>query len=300
MKDIMTQGTNKVNILGKLLNVNIREGKNKDGKNYNSGTMIVRVNQTYFGNEEQSEIAVSFYATALTNKGTVNPAYENIQKLRDFKTVQNVGIDEADTIRISGASISENMFVAKNSNQLIDTWNLRASFFNLATGNETATFSVDVYVMDKREEVDKEGVETGRLIVRGGIVQYNGVLDIVDFIAESPEVIDHVSRNWDVDTTVNIRGRVRAVTKEENRSRINESSWGESIPDEPTTKTIRELIITTGSEGELEEEQSYDPAQIKKAFSERKARIEQLRLDAQSSATKAAAPAKKSQYDWEE
>lgn len=299
MREITTQSTNKVNIIGKLLSTTIREGKTGEGKVYNSGNMILRVNQGYFGIEEQSEISVSFFATALTSKGTVNPAFENIQKLREFKSAQNVGFESADTIKITGASLSENMFIAKGSNQLVDSWNIRASFFNEGSGDDVATFCVDAYIMDQSPELDKEGNETGRVIVKGGVVQYNGVLDVIEFIAEDPIAVDHVSRNWDVDSTVQIRGRIRAITKEENRSRVEESSWGEAIPEPSSTKIVRELIITSGSDEAFDEETAYDPVQIKKAFSERKARIEQLRMDAQGKAAKAA-PAKKSAYNWEE
>lgn len=303
MKEITKQSTNKVNISGKVLGINIREGKTKDGKNYVGGKVVVQVNQTYFGNEELSEVSVGFFSTALTNKGTVNPAYESIQDLKNLKTAQTVGLNGADMITINGASLRENMFVAKNSNQLIDTWDINASFFKAGADKETASFAIDVYIMDKTEELDKEGVETGRLIIKGGIVQYGGRLDIVNFYAEEPEVIDYINRNWEPDTTVQIRGRVR-MTKKEKKPTVKTSSWGEEIPEDTSTQFVNELIICTGDE--YEEEVSYDPTDIKKAFSERKARIEQMRMDASNgskastSAPAAPAASKKKMYDWED
>lgn len=300
-KEIMTQATNRVNIIGKLVSVSHREGKTTTGKNYVSGNLIVRTEQSYFGNDELSEISVSFFSTALTNKGTVNPAYENIQKLREFKTVQNVGLDEADTIRITGASLAENMFIAKASNQLVDTWTVKASFFNKGNSPEVASYCVDAFIFDKHPEVDREGEETGRVIVKGGIVQYGGVLDIVEFIAEDSMVVDHITRNWEDNSTVQIKGRIRAVTKEDNRATAQSSSWGEAIPEPNSTRVVRELIITGGSDEPYDEEFGYDPTDIRKAFAERKARIEELRMDKAPKAVKPVEPAKKKlTYTWEE
>ena len=65
---------------------------------------------------------------------------------------------------------------------------------------------------------------------------------------------------------------------------------------------VRELIITTGDDQGKEEDFAYDPTEIKKAFNVRKAKIEQLQLDAKNSTSKAAsAPAAitPGKYSWE-
>ena len=154
--------------------------------------------------------------------------------------------------------------------------------------------------MDMHEEMDREENPTGRLIVKGGIVQYGGKLDVVEFVVESPECVEHISRNWQVNDTVNARGRIRFTSLEEKRA-SSEASWGEEVP-ETTTRVMRELIITTGDPEGKEEEFAYDQADIKKAFNVRKANMEQLQIDAKNKASKpaaqAAAPAK-SAYSWE-
>ena len=99
---------------------------------------------------------------------------------------------------------------------------------------------------------------------------------VVEFVVESPECVEHISRNWQINDTVNARGRVRFTSLEEKRA-SSESSWGEEVP-ETTTRTMRELIITTGDPEGKEEEFAYDQAEIKKAFNVRKANMEQLQL----------------------
>jgi hypothetical protein len=152
--------------------------------------------------------------------------------------------------------------------------------------------------MDMSQETDREGDETGRLIIKGGLVQYGGRLDVLNFIVENPEAVDYIERNWNINDTVHIDGRIRVTAKEEKTSGTS-GSWGEDIP-ETTTKISRELIITTGSDNPMEEEFSYDPSDIKKAFNVRKAGIEQMQLDAKNNAKKEPSNASASnKYSWE-
>ena len=298
MKDIMNQANNKVTIVGKLLDASFATGKTSAGKAYERANLTVRVTQTYGGRTETSEVPVSAFATQYTNKGTINPAYENIQKLKEFKTVQNVGIDNADIIRMTSADLRENAFVSK-SGQLVNSWQLNSSFFNPGKGDDTATFNIDIFIMDMKEEFDREGETTGRLVIKGAIVQYGGRLDVVEFIVEAPDCVDYISSNWNINDTVNVGGRVRYTVQEEKRAAA-ESSWGEEIPD-TSTRTVRELIITRGSDEAFEEDMAYDATDIKKAFNERKARMEQMQLDAKTKGSKPAAPAQapKKDYSWE-
>jgi hypothetical protein len=62
------------------------------------------------------------------------------------------------------------------------------------------------------------------------------------------------------------------------------------------------LIITTGDDVPKDEEFSYDPVDIKKAFAARKAKIEQLQIDAKNTkatATPASTASTSSKYSWE-
>lgn len=295
MKDINVQAQNKINIVGKLLDTTFGAGTTSDGRQYERATMTVRVTQTYNGQEETSEIPVTMFAMQYTNKGTANPAYKNIQDLKNMKTVQNVGWEEADTIRISGASLRENAYVTKSGN-LVDGWQLNGSFVNMTSMSDTATFTVDIFIMDMKPEEDREGDPTGRLIVKGGLVQYGGKLDVIEFIVENPEAVEYIERNWNPNDTVTVVGRIRITSVEEKKSGAK-SSWGEDIP-ETTTRYIRELIITKGDDEAKEEEFSYDPVEIKKAFNVRKAMIEQLQVNAQKP-SKPASQSTPSKYNWE-
>ena len=164
---------------------------------------------------------------------------------------------------------------------------------------DIASFNVDIFIMDMHDEISRDDEPTGRLIVKGGIVQYGGKLDVVEFIVEGNDAVDYISRNWNINDTVNAGGRIR-FTSQEVKSSAVESSWGEELP-ETSTRMVRELIITRGSDEAFEDEFAYDAAEIKKAFNERKAMIEQMQIDAKKGAQKttASADAPASKYSWE-
>lgn len=298
MKDLTQQAQQKINLVGKLLDATFNKGKLSDGRNYERVNLNLRVTQTYNNREETSEIPVSMFAAEYTNTGKLNPGWKSIQDLKDMKTVQNNGLADADTIRLTGASIRENAFVTKQG-ALVDGWQLSSSFVNTTNMSDVASFSIDIFIMDMKPEEDRDGDPTGRLIIKGGIVQYGGKLDVIEFIVEKPEHVDYIERNWNPNDTVTVKGRIRVTSVEEKASGAD-SSWGEDIP-ETTTRFVRELIITKGDDEGKEEEFAYDPMEIKKGFNVRKANLEQLQIDAKNKTTQSAAqPAPTtSKYSWE-
>lgn len=301
MKQITEQAQNKVNLVGKLISVDFNHGKTKDGRDYESANLTIRVTQTFNGREEISEIPASLFATQFTSTGKPNPSWKSIQELKGMRTAQTDGYEQAATVRLNQAELNENSFVSRTG-QLVTGWRLRSSFVNESSLAEVAAFLIDIFIMDMHPETDIDGDPTGRLIVKGGIVRYGGNLDVVEFIVEAPDSVDYIERNWNINDTVSIKGRIRC-TSEEVKSSGKESSWGEDIP-ETSTKYVRELIITKGDDEGKEEEFAYDPVEIKKAFNVRKAKIEQMQLDAtqkakSSAATAASAASTPSKYNWE-
>ena len=299
-KSISIQAGNKLNLAGILMDVTPGEGKLSDGRPYKRATVTIRVTQSYGGKTETSDIQVGMFATELTSTGKQNPAWKSLLDLQLMKTAQKVGIDNASHVRLTGATLQENNFVSRTG-QLINGWQIRGSFINEAKVSDVASFVTDIFIMSKEDEFDRDGNTTGRLKIKGGIVQYGGKLDVVDFIVEAPDTVEYISRNWEVNGTVTVKGRIRVLSQEEE---VQSSGWGEDVPD-TTTRFVRELIITTGDDECKEEDFAYDPVEIKKAFNERKAAIEQMQINARTSMPKQgagsanAAEASSKKYDWE-
>lgn len=299
-KSISIQAGNKLNLAGTLMDVAFGDGKLSDGRPYKRATVTIRVTQTYGGKTETSDIQVGMFATEFTSTGKPNPAWKSLNDLTLMKTAQNVGVDNASHVRLTGATLQENNFVSRTG-QLINGWQIRGSFINEAKVADVASFVTDIFIMDMHDEVNREGDTTGRLVIKGGIVQYNGRLDVVDFIVEAPDTVEYINRNWEINGTVTVKGRIRVLSQEEE---MQASGWGEDVP-ETTTRFVRELIITTGDDECKEEEFAYDLAEIKKAFNERKAMIEQLQINARTTSPKqgtgsaGSAEATSKKYEWE-
>lgn len=294
MRNIETQQSkNNVQIIGKVLDVTVVEGTAKaTGKPYARGSVTVRAVQTLNGKTDTNEIVVPFFANQYTNNNTINPAYDGIQKLRHLKTAQLNGIDEADTIAIRRASLRENNFVSKNTGSVINSWQIVASFYNVGGTKDLACFETEIFIMDMHDETDRDGDPTGRLIIKGGIVQYAGRLDVVEFIVEDPDGVDFISRNLNINDTVRVEGFIRVTTREVETA---SSSWGQPVP-KATPQFVRELIITDSSKTAYDEDNSYDPTDIRKAFQVRKATIDQMIQDAKKPA---AAKPKATDMTWE-
>lgn len=297
MKTIAEQSKNQINLVGKLLDATFATGTLSDGRPYERANITVRVTQTYGGKEETSEIPVGLFAAQVTKKGTPNPGYQSLQDMKKLKTAQMVGFEDADVVRLNGTTLRENAYVNR-SGQLINGWQLNTSFVNASKMSDVASFDMDIFIMDMHPEMDREGDPTGRLVIKGGVVQYAGKLDVIEFIVENPQAVDYIERSWEPNDTVSIVGRIRVTSVEEKRSGSS-SSWGEDIP-ETTTRYIRELIITKGDDEGKDEEFAYDPTEIKKAFAVRKANIEQLQIEAKSKAAAASSSAATpNKYSWE-
>ena len=212
MKSIQVQAPNKINLAGILMDVTPGEGKLSDGRPYKRATVTVRVTQTYEGRTETSDVQVGMFATEFTSTGKPNPAWKSLNDLLMMRSAQNVGIDAASRVRFTGTTLQENNFVSRNG-QLINGWQLRGSFVNEVNVQDVASFVTDIFIMDMHDEVDREGDTTGRLVVRGGIVQYGGKLDVVEFIVEAPDTVEYISRNWEVNGTVTVKGRISVLSQ---------------------------------------------------------------------------------------
>ena len=294
-KNIMEEATNLVRVSGTLIDVTFREGKFNDGRPYASATATVRTTQTYGGREETSEYLVDMFASKYTKANTLNKMYENIQQLHTFKTAANVGLDNADHVIIRNGRIREQNY-ASRSGTVVNNWRINAPFISLGRVQDTGNFRICIYIMDMHEELDREGDPTGRLVIKGGVVTYGGNLDVIEFIVEDPNKVDYISRNWEVNKTVHVEGYIRCTSEEERT--VKHSTWGDEVPSFQS-RLIKELIVVGGDNEVLPDELGYETADIKKAFNVRKAKIEQMQIDAQNKMTAAPKKESTSEINWE-
>lgn len=286
----MNQTENKVKIEGILSEINVREGEFKQKTTnvmmpYLSGDIKVRVKQVVNKVPTEEEVPISFFVTKYKKDGGENPAYKSVNDLRNnfISLAAAETPEQADCVRITLASIRENMFYGRDG-RFVSMPQINSSFFNKISRTECtpdASFQAVICIGNIKEEIDKNGDPTGSLIIQGILPQYGGKVDVADFYVRSPEAVDFISTNWKQGDTVRIAGKVNfsattTYTEEE-------MGFGEPVIT-PHTVSVRELIITSGSPSGFEGDMALDTNEIAAALQERQQRI--LTLKKNSEATK--------------
>lgn len=295
---------NSVKIEGILSEIDLKTGSYvKDGKTVENigGSIKVRVNQVINGEKTELDIPVFMFSNKLTNKGTPNPAYASIERvMNEYASIAAVGIDKADRVRITGANIRMNEYYGQNGN-LNSYPRINASFVTKITDMTKyapeATFSAIFAIGSMGYETDKDGIEIpNRYKIRGIMPQYGGIVDVVDFLATTPNVIDAVSSYWEQGDTVKINGKLNftSVTEEKEVA----VDFGEPRIEKKTI-TVSELIITGGSQSPLEGDFAFDMDEIQTALEARQARLAELKEKAKAKEAKSAPKAapKKAGFD---
>ena len=295
---------NSVKIEGILSEIDLETGSYiKDGKTVEKigGSIKVRVNQMLNGEETELDIPVFMFANKMTNKGTPNPAYASIERvMNEYKSIAAVGMDAADRVRITGANIRMNEYYGQNGN-LNSYPRINASFVTKITDMSKyapeATFSAIFAIGNMGYETDKDGVEiSNRFKIRGIMPQYGGTVDVIDFFATTPNVIDAVSSYWEQGDTVKVNGKLNFTSRTEET--VTQVDFGEPRIEKKTI-SVSELIITGGSQTPLDGDFAFDSDEIKAALEARQARLAELKekqKQRESKSTPKAAP-KKAGFD---
>lgn len=279
---MLEQAPNKVTIEGILSEVDLKEGTTKNnpanpqksGREYIGGNIKVRVDQEVNGKQEENEVTVRLFAMKNKNDGNPNPAYENIRKIKDTMTsIAACGnVEDATRVRITTGSITENAYYSMSGN-LVSMPQINASFVQAIRKDDCkpkADFDATIVVGSIKDEI-RDDAETGRLIIKAVLVQYGGKVDAVDFIVASTSAVNHIRTYWSEGDTVEVAGKVNFTSRTIKRTK--EVGFGDPIVDERTV-SVRELIITSGSEEGFSDETAYNADEIKKALAERQTRIE--------------------------
>lgn len=293
---MLKEAENNVRIEGLLSEVDLKYGsftKRTTGEHVNSigGSIKVQVNQNINGEAVMLEVPVHMFAAEYTNKGTKNPAYQNIERiLNEFTSIAAAGgAQNATAVRITNGRLVMNEFVNR-AGELSSYPRVNASFVNAIKQEEMkpeATFTATFVVGKKAAEVDKEGVETGRYKVTGVLPQYGGKTDVFEFITANPKVIEAIDQYWNENDTVSAMGRLNFSSRTE--TILKEFDFGEP-QEQVRTYSVSELVITGGSATPLEGDKAYDISEIKEGLAERKARIEKMKEDAINSSKTRNAP----------
>ena len=298
----MKQSENIVWIEGILSEVNLKNGSYvKEGKTveYISGDITVLVEQEVNGIPEESFIPVSFFSNRYSNDGKVNPSYENLsQVLTNYTSIAACGDKEkADKVRITKGAIDVNDFPNREG-KMVSTQRVRASFVSKVVGEFTpqARFWVDLYLVESNPAVDEEGaeLEPKKLNTRGLLIGWKDRVDVVNFVATSPNTID-VVQGLEPNHIYHLTGRLNFAAQQAVK-KVSAGGFGEST-EKPFTKVNREFIITGGNDIPLEDEFTPTEEEIRTALAARKVRIEQTIEKAKNRTKATPAPVAKAGLD---
>ena len=298
----LKQAENSVKIEGILSEIDLKTGSTtKNGKTmeYITGSIKVRVTQMLNGKDVDLDIPVYMFSNKLKNDGNPNPAYESIKRVKEeYVSIAAGGIDAADRVRITNANIRMNEYYGQGD-KLNSYPRINASFVtkitDLSKFNPEATFSTVFMIAAMGPETDKDGIPVeNRFKIRGILPQYGGKVDVVDFYATTPSVIDAISSYWSEKDTVKINGKLNFTSTTEER--MVKVDFGEPRM-ERRTVSVSELIITGGTQTPLEGDFAFDEDEINAALKERQAYLAELKEKAKAKAkgtgTSGSAPAAK-------
>jgi hypothetical protein len=232
------------------------------------------------------------FATKYTSKGSVNPAYESIERvLKEYKSIAAVGAEEADKVRITAGQIQMNEYYPAGSDKLVSFPRISASFISKVTKpgeyKPCATFEAEFAVAAKQYEIDKEGNETDRYKITAILPQYGGRVDVVPMISVNENVTNAISEYWNEGDTVRASGKLLFSSKSEKvEIPVDFGEPQEKI----VTTNVSDLLITGGSQEPLAGEYAFSSADIQSALAERKVRLEAQKEKSANNAKAKAAP----------
>ena len=298
----MKQAKNEVFIEGILAEVDIKtDTSKKDNKPYIRGEIKILVNQMIDGETKESVIPIRMFSMKNKKNGDANPAYDAILKVQNtFKSAAGEGgLKNADAVRVTRGSINENIFVPRGSDKEVSFPEIQANFIskcNRNSSNPLTRFSINVAINAIKEDVDREGVPTGALVIKAGVPQYADKLDLIEFKVYKDNAKEHIERYWQKGNTVNVEGYINFSAKTEFIEEEEESGFGDPISI-PKTTTVRELVIISGSSEPFDEERSYSKEELNTGMDERIARIAILKDNSQKTAP-AFNDTKKNSFDY--
>lgn len=270
----MKQSVNNVNIEGIVSEINIRD-IDKGDKKYITGDIVVKVPAA---DGTCNMIPVNFISADKKKDGTPNKVYASLQGLKSYNSIAALGDEKGATkVQIRGASLQENMFLPQGGQDVVTTVKINSNFFtritNEANFKPEATFNATVFIAKMEDEVKNEE-ETGRLIVTGILIGYADKAEMVRFIAEEEQNVNFIKANWNVGDTVKIGGDLRFT--EEVTEVEEEVGFGEAET-KRYTRRIKEFIIKRGSAAGLDEEEAFNPDEVRQALMERSQRMEKVK-----------------------
>lgn len=239
------------------------------------GNLVVQTSDTNF-------VTVGVYAKEFTKAGTLNKSFAGMKTvLETYQSIADVGLEEATRVSINKGTLEPNTYYTSAG---IQGYNVRykTSFINRVNGdvNPFVKFTVEMFIEAIVDEVDKDGSETGRVLVKGYTVNYDGIEPITLVAPQEDGIADAIRDNFAIGQTALFYG-------EPVNSKITttiEIPVAIGKPQTKTETTYKNELVISGASLPYEEGVSanapYDAEVIKAALVEREAKLAEMEAKA--------------------
>lgn len=261
---------------------------NGKSNEYVRGNIVIKTKANLGTETKDVLVPINVFAFKLKKDGNPNPCYSSIMKVKnDFVSIASVGDEsQADCISTYGAKLEMNEFFNADG-KMIAVPRIRCSMFSKISKDRLdykANFETEAFVLSMLPELDNDGVEIDNsLIVKVAIPGYGEKINVFDFTAKNPNVVQAVQSLWQNGDTVRVTGAFdfsKTVVTEK-----TDTDFGIGVEKEKTYSR-KDLLILGGSKPDPD---GYEPAEMEKAMQKRKEKLmEQKERDASKARNKTA------------
>lgn len=268
----LRQSENKAVVEGILSEMNL-ERKVGDAKSGHPGVEYIRGDLTIKTSDINfTKVGAFSWALAKDENGDFkkpNTVFKGLETIMaEYKSIADVG--EAEATRVAVTRGDFNFFTTQDGREAVS---VKSNFFNRANDKfePKSEFVFELYISALVPETDKEGEETGRLLVKGWTVGYDGVKPVT--LVAPKEIASAVENMFEVGMTTRFFGNMinsRVEIKKEIPMAIGPTRIETSV-------TFKNEFVITGAEEPYEEGVTkyapYDKGAMDLAIQERKNRI---------------------------
>lgn len=268
----LRQSVLKANVEGILSEKSLKKGMaaelvpDKVKKGDIDANMVMITGNVTLKTDETNFIRFMVNVNAKTKAGEDNKIFAGLETIiNEYQSIAEVGEDQADRIRVTNGDIT--LFTGRDGNAQVG---YKSNFFNRVYGdnyNPHAEFEVEMYISNIFPEMDKDDDETGRLVVKGWAVTYNGVQPIT--LIAPKDIANDVENLFEIGQTAKFYGDI-VNSRVEKITHVNVAIG--RAKDKVETSYKNELIITGATEPYEEgvsEVAPYKADSIKLAIQER-------------------------------
>lgn len=258
----LRQASAKITVVGTLSDMELTSQKTDDGVEFIGGYLTIKTSDKNFA---RFNVRVNKFKKGSTE---ISSVYNGLCTVKnEYKSISEVGEELADKLSVTG---DINPYTNPQNN--ITTIGYRSNFFNRYKGDnfegdKKSEFAIELFITQIVDELDKEGEETGRKLVKGWLPTYSGI-EPITLVAEDADVVNGLD-DYEAGQTVTFYGE--AINN--SVKIVKEIPVKLGKPRQEISYENRNELVITGATEPYEEGcpmgEPYEMEAIKKAVQER-------------------------------